>query len=100
MRETARKLVAAHLAGKPKTVGNSAVRDGVFTLHGNPIVRVEAGRVEVSLAGWPTVTTRSRINDILSGLRIDARVSQMAFSQYLTGHGAIESREWYWVGTV
>ena len=110
MRVTAQKLVAAHLAGKSKTVGNSSVEvnhDGsvVYRLHGNAIVDIgPQGRVEVSLAGWPTPTTRSRVNDILSGLGLEHRVGQEKHRQYLYHRGLvltdIDARSWYGAGSL
>ncbi len=110
MRETARKLVAAHLAGKWKTVGNSSVeinpdRSVVYRLHGNAIVDVDPqGAVSVSLAGWPTPTTRSRVNDILEGLKVPARVGQSKGVQYLSqpwrGSVDIDANTWYPVGAL
>jgi hypothetical protein len=107
MRVTARRLIEAFRAGKSKTVGNSSVEINpdhsvVFRLHGNAILDVSPeGEVSVSLADWPTVTTRSRINDLLFGLDISARVSQDRFDQYLECGGVRDdmmSREWYVVG--
>lgn len=38
----------------------------VVTLHDHPIVELTAdGTISVSLAGWPTVTTRERVNQFL-----------------------------------
>lgn len=39
-------------------------------LHGNAIIRLDCdtGVIEASLAGWDTVTTRSRLNSIIWGL--------------------------------
>ncbi len=107
MRVTARRLVEAFRAGKSKTVGNSSVEMNpdhsvVFRLHGNAILDISPeGKVSISLADWPTVTTRSRVNDLLYGLGVDASVSQEHFNQYLEV-GAVRddmlAREWYLVG--
>ena len=105
MRVTAKHLVAAYRAGKSRTVGNSSVeinpdRSVVFRLHGNAIVDIgPQGDVAVSLAGRPTPTTRSRINDILHGLGVYASVSQASGTQWLgVGHESpveMSSGTWY-----
>lgn len=44
-------------------------------LHGNAILKLEqaTGKIHATLAGWDTVTTRSRLNDLLRGLDVDSR---------------------------
>ena len=105
MRKTAQKLVNAYNAGKSCCCGNSSVssHDGVsvFSLHGHPIVEVsekpgERRVIRVSFAGWPTVTTRSRINDICYGLYGSHPVSQMNFDQYVSGHGSVNPGAGLW----
>lgn len=110
MRKIARQLVAAYRAGKSASIGNSAVEthaDGsaVFSLHGHPIVCVDttdtgAPSVRVSLAGWPTPTTRSRINDIVNLLCGTRPCYQARRVQHIAGHGDVDSRagNWYGVG--
>lgn len=108
MRVTARRLVEAFRAGKSRTVGNSSVEMNpdhsvIFRLHGNAILDISPeGEVSASLAGWPTPTTRSRVNDLLDGLKIPARVGQSKGTQYLRRPWGemidISSREWYPVG--
>lgn len=95
MRKTAQNLIAAYRQRKSKSCGNSAVTclgtegAATFTLHGHPIVRVSAPAedgvhyVEVSLCGWPTPTTRSRINDVLHGIGAKGHVFQKDFTTYL-----------------
>ena len=106
MRQTAQKLIDAYNAGKNRGAGNSCVStsDGVttFSLHGNPIVRVDGtGRrvISVSFAGWPTNTTRSRINDICCGLYGGRPISQVAIGQCVSGHGEVSAAadRWYQV---
>jgi len=113
MRKTAEKLVKAFKAGKSACCGNSSVAilrmkgsDRVdfatFSLHGHPIVTVAPdGKVSISFAGWPTVTTRSRINDICDGLIGERPVSQRAFGQYVYEKPVTsDNGEWYAVGNV
>lgn len=89
-----RILLAGWLARRTRVAGNSSVEvepngDAVFRLHGHPIVRVrtdEEGtrRVEFTFAGWPTPTTRRRINGILGGLGLPhaVRVYQKDRAQF------------------
>lgn len=108
MRVIARKLVEAFRAGKSRTVGNSSVeinpdRSVIFRLHGNAILDISPeGEVSASLAGWPTPTTRSRANDLLTGLKVPARIGQSKGTQYLHQPWGetidISSTEWYLVG--
>jgi len=67
----------AFIADQPFSEGNTVVSVSdnpfmysvVMTLHGNEIARKHLdGTTEISLAGWPTVTTRARIDAILSKL--------------------------------
>jgi hypothetical protein len=79
-------IAEAFMAGKKRRIANTSTDGQTVWLHNNPIVRKAAdGSVEVSLAGWPTPTTRERINGILSGLGLDVRVSQRGGSQMLNG---------------
>lgn len=52
----------AHLAHDLNT-GREVI---TIRLHGNAIVKLhEGGAIDISLAGWPTMTTRARINNYL-----------------------------------
>lgn len=75
MRKIGRDASRAFLSGTPRIIGNTRVEVAgdtvVLRLHGNAIARsapcVSGGRVlEVPLAGWPTPTTRSRLNDLFA----------------------------------
>lgn len=91
MRKIERDMIAAIRAGKSKVIGNTQVSvEPVVTrvfLHGNHIatLRNNLERVEFTLAGWPTPTTRSRINALLQTfIHANARVYQTAGLQYVT----------------
>lgn len=59
--------------------------------HGHPIVRINADEeVWFSLAGWPTVTTRERINHFTKG-----RLYQKDNVQYYERE-ALDSEDWYY----
>lgn len=72
MRVIEQKMIAAiHANVTDKTIGNTRVHAIIggheVQLHGNIIAHVDASRgsVRFTLAGWPTPTTRSRINALL-----------------------------------
>ena len=119
MNVTETKLVNLWLARRSGAVGNSSVEvapdgDATFRLHGHPIVRVRtedgARMVEFTFAGWPTPTTRRRINGILGGLGLPhpVRVYQKDRAQFARwtfsgepGVAPIESlHEWYLAGVL
>ena len=77
MRKIAREAARAAASATPRIFGNTRVEVAgdvtVVRLHGHPILRltpcVSGGRVvEATLAGWPTPTTRSRLNDLFAVL--------------------------------
>ena len=45
---------------------NTTVRNGVMRLYNNPIVWIEKGVLNLSDCGWQTVTTKDRLNAVLS----------------------------------
>ena len=59
-----RKAAQALLSGSRETFksGNTRVEQGVLFLHGNPIARNEGDSVTISDGGWPTMTTKARLN--------------------------------------
>lgn len=103
MRKITRDAVGAFLRGELFRKGNTYVslqyHDGmapIFTLalHDNPIARWRSnadgfGDIEISLAGWGTKLTRSRLNGI-PGISVYQRNG----SQYLNGC-EIDANEWY-----
>lgn len=60
------------------------------TLHGHPIVNLYRDRVTFTLAGWPTVTTRDRVNQFLPA---GTGVYQHKNVQYHDGE-QISDHEW------
>jgi len=61
----------------------------VIRFHQSDIVKLRiSGTVFFNLAGWPTVTTRDRINQFVPG-----RVSQNKGEQFYNGK-PIDSQEW------
>jgi len=74
-RVTTDKVAKAFAQGLAKKDGNNSTDGSIFSLHGNNIVkRDENGDIFITDAGWPTPTTRERINGVLQALDIDASV--------------------------
>jgi hypothetical protein len=90
MRIVSKKIAVSFENNRSRKVGNTHTDGQSVFLYGNKIIeRREDGSVWVSLAGWNTPTTRSRINDITG-----AGFSQKDFTPYLRGE-PVDSREWY-----
>lgn len=65
MRKVTKTVAAAFLAGKPATAANTKTDGRTLTLHGHAIAwRDESGIITLTLAGWPTPTTRERLNGV------------------------------------
>lgn len=94
-RQVTETTVRKFLNDESFRMSNTEVRtDFVSTrlyLFGNCIAKKdkESGRIEVSLAGWNTVTTRERLNGIPG-----VSVTQKNYIPYLNGK-EINSNEWY-----
>ena len=65
---------------------NSNTDCSAVYLHGNQIATVDhnTNALKLSSCGWHSVTTKSRLNAILSELIAGARVYQKAFDWYLS----------------
>lgn len=91
MHKIERNIVNAILAGQSGQYGNSRVLTVDDTtalyLHENLIAVVTPGCVKVDLCGWPTVTTRSRINAVLDCLGLPWKAQQIAHQQFLCSNG-------------
>lgn len=89
MRKVTQQIADAFMARKSKTIGNTHTDGESIWLHGNEIVRRnESDQIEVSLAGWPTPTTRERLTPF-------AIIYQRKGEQYLNGKQIENLREWH-----
>tara|TARA_R100000808_G_scaffold1753_1_gene7581 strand:+ start:472 stop:801 length:330 start_codon:yes stop_codon:yes gene_type:complete len=85
MRKVTQKIVSAFAQGEPAASGNTTTDGNAIWLHGNRIAqRDESGSVWVTLAGWPTVTTRERVNGLCEELGCNYRITQKNHNQVLT----------------
>lgn len=83
MRKVTKKIAVAFRDGVPLTVDNSTT-DGVSVfLHGNKIAWREGSKFFFTLAGWPTVTTRERLNGLFTVLELPLSAIQMNHIQYI-----------------
>lgn len=64
MRKITRDIVGAFLRRETRTIGNTHTDGEKLYLHGNMIACHSDDGIIVTLAGWPTVTTRERLNAI------------------------------------
>ncbi len=62
-------------------------------LHGNMIASRDCQTVRITLAGWPTPTTRARLNGLLELLHINKRLYQHKKAQYIGNSLTQTSRE-------
>ena len=100
MRKIDREAASAFLAGRPYSNSNTTVTveaaatefkyPGItivrMYLHGNLIAwrTVGTDRITMTLAGWPTVTTRARLNALLD-MTQNVRIFQHKHVQYWGG---------------
>ena len=95
MRKVTKEIINAFMNDYDRAVSNSAVttKDGITKMYlfGNCIARKEiaTGKIEITLAGWNTNTTRERLNAIPN-----VSVTQRNFTPYLNGV-EMNSDEWY-----
>jgi len=79
-------IAQAFLKGQRRRIANTSTDGQTIWLHNNAIARKAAdGSVEITLAGWPTATTRERLNGLLNAMGINKRVSQRGGEQMLDG---------------
>lgn len=89
MRKVTQLTCGAFEAGRACTLGNTHTDGTTLFLHGNAIARRTPQGLEITMAGWETVTTRER----LSGLT-GVSVSQRKGEQYLNGKKWENCNEW------
>jgi hypothetical protein len=88
MRKITQMACDAFINGRDFTLGNTHVyhdsKSGMtrMLLHGNLIAEQGHCKLIVSLAGWPTPTTRERVNGLLDSLNVNRRFYQRDHAQY------------------
>lgn len=97
MRKITEKVCGAFCQKRRASSGNTISTGETLALHGNTIARwAEDGRLEITLAGWNTPTTRERINGI--GWQFGFAVFQRKHVPYFQRNGEparkIDAGEW------
>ena len=100
MRQETQKIMSAFLQGQKASAARTNTDGHNVWLHGNKIAqRSEGDFVDFSLAGWPTVTTRDRVNGLLELSGSGYRVFQKNGTQFLTnGTDVREIGDSEWIG--
>jgi hypothetical protein len=99
MRKITDKAVRAFTTGERFRSGNTRVavigQVVYLFLHDNMIARrnVDTGEVECTLANWPTVTTRERLNGICQRVG-SGGFYQRDYQQYFADGQAIDDDQW------
>lgn len=96
MRKIEQQMIQAIRAGQTAKFDNTTIRhnNGIAEvyLHGNAIACISDKSVSYSLAGWNTVTTRSRIRALMSAFGGDGCYTKHGVPFI---HGmAVESTDW------
>ena len=107
MRKVTKQVCRAFVNGESKTIGNTSTDGQHLWLHGNLIAaKTEDKCIQVTMAGWPTVTTRERLNGLIDLLSWDNdqwrhrpvdRFSQRDWCQYY-GDEAVSEYDWIDIG--
>ena len=83
MRKVTKETVKAFLNRKSRKIGNTETDGSTLRLHGNRIAwHTPDGRIETTLAGWGTVTTRDRLNGLCVMLGLCNMFGQSKWEQY------------------
>ena len=94
MRKVTNLTAGAFFRGYACSNGNTVCTGNDLFLHGNLIAqRRPDGSVVASLAGWPTVTTRDRLNGLCGFFGLSERFYQKQEKQYF-GTMRIMPDEW------
>ncbi len=84
MRKETQKIMSAFLKGEKASAQRTNTDGRSVWLHGNLIAERGTTKTWFTLAGWPTVTTRDRVNGLLELSGSDHRVFQKNGTQFLT----------------
>ena len=99
MRQETQKIMSAFLRGQKASAARTNTDGRSVWLHGNLIAERGTTKTWFSLAGWPTVTTRDRVNGLLELSGSDYRVFQKNGTQFLAnGTDVREIGDSEWIG--
>ena len=84
MRKISQNIATSFYAGKPLHIDNTYTDGEKVYLHSNLIAKkIHPDKLEISLAGYPTMTTRERLNSILNVFGFDHYIQQKEGKRYL-----------------
>ena len=89
MKVVSKRIKSAFQACRPLSVGNTRTDGAAVYLFGNKIIERRSDGVYWTLAGWPTVTTRERVNAIAGAGVYPKGGVQMA------GDKPVDAYDWY-----
>lgn len=93
MRKVTRDMCKAFIAGKRRANGNTHTDNGGLFLHYNLIARIDEDGYHLTMAGWPTVTTRERLNGLCELLGLGRPFHQKRGVQYFRDK-PIDPKDW------
>src|SRR5574337_221245 len=97
IRKGEKKAIRAFLAGQPHKLKNDEIRrDGeivTWLYHGHVIAKCYQGCVKATMAGWNTVSTRSRLNALCRELGTGHGFYCRRFEPYFDGQ-EIDDTDW------
>ena len=93
MRKVTKQITQAFIDGESRQVGNTRTDGKAIYLHGNKIAEKRNDTVSLTLAGWNTVTTRERLNGLLTALGSAAGFNQKKGKPYFDGQ-LIHDEQW------
>lgn len=94
MRKITRDVCKAFIEGKKRSLNNTFTDGICLFLHYSLIARrYDDGSYAMTLADWPTVTTRERLNGLCQLLGLPERFTQYRNEQYF-GSRKITPTEW------
>ena len=84
MRKISQNIATSFFAGKPLHIDNTYTDGEKVYLHSNLIAKkIHPDKLEISLAGYPTMTTRERLNSILNVFGFNHYIQQKEGKQYI-----------------
>ena len=93
MRKVTKQITQAFIDGVSKQVGNTSTDGKAIYLHGNKIAEKRDNTISLTLAGWNTVTTRERLNGLLTALGSASGFNQKKAKPYFDGK-LIHDEQW------
>ena len=89
MKKISQNIATSFLAGKSLHIDNTYTDGKNVFLHSHLIAKkIYPDKLEISLAGYPTMTTRERLNSILNVFGFDHYIQQNDGKQYIVNEPA------------